>query len=91
MKSFRVKFKKTNQYFIIDYNCYNSIDNISYTDKKEDATIFQEDANTIINNKGEKLKIGSIRNTEFGLLLYLNKITTKDITVENFETNEQSN
>jgi hypothetical protein len=90
MKSYIVKLNKTEEYFQVEFNFYNQIEKLKFTKDKNGATIFQEDGNIIENERGDKLKIGNIRCTEFSFFLYKIGIKKEDVTIEIIDVPEQA-
>ncbi len=85
MESFIVKLNSTGLYFKVAFRL-TTIMSITMVVNKEDATIFQKDANIMANG----IRVGEIRCAEFSFFLSSQKLTHDDIKVERFDTDEIS-
>lgn len=103
MKSYRVKLNETGKYFEVSFAPMDTIEHIKMVDQKEDATIFQPDANIIKLKEGDflhkiyndcfgvsEIKVGNQRMAVFSLALQQMGLKREHLTIEEFDAPEQS-
>lgn len=89
MESIILKLNKTQEYLNVSFNTYQIIDEVRLVKNRNEATLFQNSALIIENEKGDKFSLGAKRMTEVSLYMHYKGIKAHDLTIIKFDAPEQ--